>query len=90
MNIWEGRFAELPPEKRLKIRTLYEGRSKEWHVASRAGDLTDYVFTAAIGVVETRAPQLREWTGYGERELRLKVLTVCARCMDEQEDGQEF
>ena len=87
---WKDKFVQLPPEKRLHIQNFYEKRSHEWYVTERTGDLTHYMFMMAVRVMETRAPQMRQWIEPGQRKLRLRNLTVCAKCMNDEDGGHRY
>ena len=59
----------MHPKERENIQKYYEQRSKEWYVAEHTGDLSHYMFMMAVGIMETRAPEMRRWSEEGQRKL---------------------
>ena len=90
LDEWQKDFDGLNPERKESIQKYYEQRSKEWYVAERTGDLSHYLFWMAVGIMETQAPEMRRWSEQGQRKLRLKTLTVCAKCMNDEDGGHRY
>ena len=90
MERWKGDFVQLPPEKRLRIQNFYEKRAQEWYVSERAGDVSYYMFIMAVGVMETQTPEMRQWIERGQKKMRLRNITVCAKCMNDEDGGHRY
>ena len=85
VNSWDKRIQSLPADKKRTVQQYYKDMSQEWKTSSRVGGLEDHLFMTAVGIMETQVSEMRRWSEQGRRKMRLKTITVCAKCMDDQD-----